>query len=172
MNSIEKNAGDQLDGKARRYAQQHACSYRDALYAVVRNDDGLNRRYVYGENETVRSAPLTAAGKEMASLVADPGRVMVLAGFAIDRLVQAKMRNKRTDDPVSEYRGALASCRQEYPALARAAADGFLSDSDFATLALLIPSLAGEVEKGRFAQCVLDARFHGDALDQIRCYYD
>jgi hypothetical protein len=154
--SIQKNAGDRLDQKAKRYAQAHGVSYRDALYAVVRSESGDSKRYMYGENmvPVVESDQpmLTPAQREMAALVADPGRTQVLAGVAIDRLVQAKMKNKRTTDPVGEYRRALSECKRDYPNLARAAQDGFLGDTDYATLGLLVPAVAGEVEKGNYSR--------------------
>jgi hypothetical protein len=155
MNTISIQAGDKLDRQARRYMEANRCDYRTALYAVVRNNDGLTHRYAYGDGGSVKTQAgdtLTPAQREMALLLADPGKTMTLAGFALDKLAREKLRNKNIDDPVAAYRRALSKCKQDYPALARAASDGFLADTDFVTLALLIPSVAGEVERGNYRQ--------------------
>jgi hypothetical protein len=76
---------------------------------------------------------------------------MILGGSALDRLVRKKLANRDVADPLVAYRDALRSCREEYPGVARAAADGFIEANDFATLSLLVPAVAGEIEQGRYS---------------------
>jgi hypothetical protein len=156
MNSSRKNAELELDAKANDYMKAHQCDYRTAWQAVTAANPTRFKQYAFGDSETglktYSDDTLTAAQREMALLLADPGKTMTLAGFALDKLAREKLRNKNIDDPVAAYRRALSECKQDYPALARAASDGFLADTDFVTLALLIPSVAGEVERGNYRQ--------------------
>lgn len=155
MNSIQTNASQQLDAKARDYAQKHRCDYRTALYAVTKADSGLRRRYDRG-NADVRSYAdaLTAAQRAMALLVADPERTRLLAGSLIDHLAHQHIDRNRGDaaDPAAAYRRALSAVKQEHPSLGVAAESGFIADTDFALLALLVPAVAGEVERGNYRQ--------------------
>jgi hypothetical protein len=154
MNSeaIQKAAGNDLNAKAKAYAEKHNCDYRQAVYAIVRSDNELGQRYATGE-ESAKKYDGSPARRAMGELLAEPGRVMILAGAALDRLVRAKLVNKAgVGDPQEAYRGALRSCRDDYPNLARAAADGFLAPDDYQTLALLVPAVAKEVEEGHYTE--------------------
>lgn len=155
MDSITKNAGDKLDAKAREFMRNEGCDYRTALYRVNRTNNDLSRAYHYAETEEPKG--LSAAQKAMNELLNDPAETKVLAGFCLDSLARKKLVNvgAGVTDPIERYRRALTECQREYPNLARAAADGFLGDQDFATLALLVPSVAAEVERGNYAvRCV------------------
>ena len=151
MNSIQTNAGNHIDEKARAYMRSHNVDYREALYAVTRAEPELGRSYTVGE--TVKRYDESPARKVMDELVADPEKTRRLAGFVLDKLAREKLINRGEGSdphPLEAYRRALAECKQKYPGLARAAVDGFISDGDFKTLALIVPSIAKEVEEGRY----------------------
>lgn len=154
MNTIQKNASDQLNVKALAYMQEHEVDYRTAVYAVARTDGDLSQRYGYGENTVKRHDTMTAAQKAMAELVADPGKTMMLANFRLDELARQKLINigKGDANPMDTYRRALSEVKQQYPNLARAAADGYITDTDYKLLGMLVPSVAREVEEGRYRQ--------------------
>jgi hypothetical protein len=211
--SIRKNAENEIDFDVRNYMQRHGVKYREAFLSVMKAKPDLAKRYAYGSDAVVTKKydgdTLTPAQKEMAILVADAGKVQTLAGWRIDELAREQLRNvgAGVPDPVDAYRRALDDVRKKYPSLARAALDGFIDNKDFQLLGLLIPSLAGEIQRGNYrrndstrcacgknkalcrgdklaalrkvhesnvqeyAKCILDARSHGTALDEIRCLY-
>ena len=82
-----RNAGEELDLKARQYILDHEnVSYLDALHQMLRSDPSLARRYHFGEKAFERYD----------------------AGVEIDR--RAKLRMEETGEP---YRQALEAVMRD-----------------------------------------------------------
>lgn len=149
--SIQKNAGNELDAKAKAYMLKHGVDYRTALSAVAKREPELGRSYAIGEKAKRYDA--SPARQVMDELLSDPQRTRKLAGFVLDKLAREKLVNRgegSDPNPPEAYRRALNECRQQYPSLDRASRDGFISDTDFELLAMLVPAVAGEVERGNY----------------------
>ena len=143
----EQNPGDADDG-VRWYKKPTTWSS-----SVTRAEPELGRSYTVGE--TVKRYDESPARKVMDELVADPEKTRRLAGFVLDKLAREKLINRGEGSdphPLEAYRRALAECREKYPGLARAAVDGFISDTDFKLLGMLVPAVAAEVEKGNYRE--------------------
>ena len=177
MDSIQKSAEAEFESRVQRYKKNNGTDYRTAFYAVKAASPELYRKYYLGADAPVKmygADTLTAAQREMALLVADSGKTQVLAGWAVDRLAKRQLENAGAGiaDPRAEYKNALAIVRRENPTLARAESDGFIDSKDFALLALLIPAVAGEVERANFSrrdgQQVV--KRYDDAGNEYRCY--
>lgn len=153
MNSIQKNASDRLDAKARDYAQKHKVDYRTAVYAVARIDGSLSKGYAFGDNASVKNYDLSAPRREMVLLVNDPEKTRRLASALLDKKAREKLINigPGVSDLNGAYRTALSECRAQYPSLATAAESGYISADDFALVAMLVPSTAREIEEGRYS---------------------
>src|SRR6266498_1722244 len=154
MNSIQKAAGNELHVRTQQYMKTHNVKdYRKAHLEVLKADPSLARRYLQDEFNVVKAYDATPAQREMAALQADPEKARRLASYHIDYL--AKQKNKNTGgiaDPVAAYRRALADVSRQYPNLARCAEDGFIAADDFQLCAMLVPSVAGEVERGNYSR--------------------
>ena len=83
--------------------------------------------------------------------LADRAKTQHLAGVAVDRLARQRITNVASRDPKESYRRALDGIRKDFTDLWRAWQDGFLREGDFSTVALLIPSSRGEIERGHYA---------------------
>jgi len=158
MNSVEKNAANEIESKVRTYMAKHGVDYEMAYRKVIQANRELVRRYNdhYGETVDVKKLgadTLTTAQREMAGLLADPEKTQTLAGYVIDHLAKRKLTNVGgLANPVEAYRRALVEVRKENPSLDRAAEDGFIAATDFELLAMLVPSIAGEVERGNYSR--------------------
>jgi len=156
MNTISQNASRELDDRAHQHMKSHSVDYRTALYAVAKADRGLSRRYSHGiaTMSKAYADTLTAAQRAMVELVADPEKTRRLAGDLIDTLARRKLINVgggSPANPADAYRRAVSDINKEFPTLSRTAQDGFIADTDFELLGMLIPSVAGEVEKGNYS---------------------
>src|SRR5262249_23629009 len=91
------------------------------------------------------------SGTEQAMILAqnDPAKVRSLAGALLDThaklMAGSHVRGTGQVTPES-YRDALASLRQQFLSLARAADDGYISATDWVLLATLIPSTSTEIK--------------------------
>jgi hypothetical protein len=155
--SIRKNAETEIDQKTKSYMQRHGVNYRTAYYKVLEGDQALSDRYNYGSDAVIAKVydadSLTPAQREMANRLADTGKTQVRAGWALDTLARRKLVNVRgITDPLDAYRRALAEVRSENPSLAAVAESGYIAADDWKLLAMLIPSVAGEVERGNYAR--------------------
>ncbi len=150
MNTIQKNAQSELDAKACNYGGD----YRTAFRRACAENPELVMQYTFGDIAVVKSyETLSPAQQAMAGLLADLDKVRTLARSVLDSLARRKLQNvgPGVAFPVDEYKRALANVRSANPSLARAATDGFIADSDWDLLALLIPAVAGAVERGEYA---------------------
>jgi len=153
--TIQADAGDQLDRRAKQRARDHGESYGDALRAVLRQDPALSECYRYGDSSSVRSYAdnLPPARKRMAELQADPELARRLASYCVDALARRRLVNigPGVPDSLDEYRRALNDVRQQNPSLAVCERSGFVASDDWQLLAMLIPSVAGAVAKGEYS---------------------
>jgi hypothetical protein len=153
--SVRKNAEIEIDQKTRAHMQRHGVDYRTAYYKVVEGDPDLNARYQFGSDAVTKKYAgdtLSPARREMAILQADPDKVRQLAGWVVDSLARRQLQNVGPGValPVEEYKRALAGVRKENPNLARAERDGYIAEDDWSLLGLLVPSVAGQVERGNY----------------------
>ena len=78
-----------------------------------------------------------------------PKRRFNIWRVAVVRLARQRITNVASRDPKESYRRALDEIRKDFPDLWRAWQDGFLREDDFSTVALLVPSSSGEIERGK-----------------------
>lgn len=206
MNSIQKNAAIEVERKTQNYKESHHVNYKIALVKVLEANPELKRRYDSGNTADVKSYAdtLTAAQRAMVLLVNDPERTRFLASSVLNHLAHQHIDRNRGDiaaNPAAAYRRALSAVRQQYPSLGIAAESGFIADTDFQLLALLIPAV-GDVQRGNFssrcscgerkeycrgkklarqrgiaeesrefAKCILDAKDKTE-LDKLFCFFE
>src|SRR5262249_62337239 len=95
---------------------------------------------------------LSASEQAMILLQNDPSRTRLLAGDLLDHhaklMAGSHVRGTGQVTPES-YRDALASLRSQFPSLARAADDGYISATDWQLLATVLPSTASEIKNQR-----------------------
>jgi hypothetical protein len=91
---------------------------------------------------------LSPIERQMTLLQTDPDRVRFLPGAVMDHHAKLFASHTGTNQVTPEsYQGALAQLKRRYPTLARAAENGFIGSDDFWLLGVLIPNVAGEVER-------------------------
>ena len=147
--TVVKDSGNQLDRIAQGIRQTKNISYTDAFRRACNENPELYRRYDTGEIGDVRKYDrLNPADRELILLQNDPVRAQYLAGAVLDH--HAKLicagTGTRQESPET-YKAALMQVRRANPSLAQCADNGFIGSGDYATLALLAPSVAKEVER-------------------------
>ncbi len=156
--SITKNAGNEIDQKTRAYMQRNGGDYRTAFLAVTKNNRALAEKYAFGGDaigvKVYDADSLTPAQREMVILLADALKVQTLAGRAVDTLARRQLVNvgRGVAIPTDELRKAYINVRNENPSLAEAERTGFIDEKDFPLLALLVPAVSAEVERGNFSR--------------------
>ena len=115
-------------------------TYRDALHKILQI-----------KTDPPDDSSLSPARRKMNELLSDRAKTQHLAGVVVDRLARQRITNLASRDPKESYRRAADEIRKEFPDLWRAWQDGFLHESDFSTVALLIPSSRGEIERRHYA---------------------
>jgi hypothetical protein len=133
-------------------------TYSEAFRNVVAHHKDVVRRYNDRFTDTAdlrkHGETLTAAQKAMAVLQADAEQCRRLASFVLDAKARERAtRLARTGTPNPQaYRLGLTQVRNELPNLWRASEDGFVAGSDYGLLALLVPSVGDEVQRGNFSK--------------------
>jgi len=131
-------------------------SVSTVLLEVLKADPALARLYLQDERNDVKAyddGTLPPARRAMAELQADPVKARRAASWHLDHLAKQKNKNVSVTDPVAAYRRALADVQNQFPNLARCAEDGYIDGNDYQLLAMLVPSVGGEIERGNYSRC-------------------
>jgi hypothetical protein len=177
MNTVQINAMNALDAKARKYMQSSGCDYREGFKKACAENPETTRRYTHGDTSEAKKyagETLPPARLAMENLVADPERTRKLATWTVDHLARQRIVNvgPGVPDSAAAYRQAVSDVQNENPSLAEAARSGYISDTDFKLLGLLVPAVAGEVERGNYRRSDDSSVRRYSADSQNHVYFD